>query len=133
MPEIPESSAPLDRLSVTLTKGVGDGRIGSPRFIRWLDRIANSGSVGESLAFALETCSLIFGSKPVRKHQSGDDVLHGTIHAVWADGSSVLISAGPGGVDVGAGPEIMLLGTSGAMYFDGTLDRVAVTAQGDHQ
>lgn len=119
----------LERLSDALSNAVADGSIGIPRFIRWLDRVRSEDSIDDSLSFGAEICNRIFGSEPVRMHRSGDGELHGTIHAVWANGSSALVSVGPAGVGASARPEIMLLGSSGAMYFDGAQGGAATVEQ----
>ena len=132
MPDHPQNSAYNARLADALTSAVADGRIGLPRFVRWLDRVDSGGSIEDSLAAGLEACNRAFGSKPVRERRTGDDLLHATIHAVWVTGASALISAGSAGAGAGAGPEIMLLGSSGAVYFDGTIgSKPAVTSAGD--
>jgi len=122
MPNSSSKSAYLERLSLAISKAVNEERIGTPRFVRWLDRLGSDSSVNDSLTTALESCQLIFDGDPIRKHRSGDNVLHGTIHATWANGASALISAGPSGANtnISNGPEIMLLGSSGSIFFDGT-------------
>ena len=122
MPNPSRKSAYLDRLSQALSKAVDEERIGIPRFLRWLDRLDTETSVNESLNSALESCNQIFDGEPIRQHRSGDNELHGTIHATWLNGSSAIISAGPnrsGSGGVSNGPEIMLLGSSGSIFFDG--------------
>jgi hypothetical protein len=132
MPDHPPASAYNTRLTDALISAITDGRIGLPRFVRWLDRVDSGGSIEDSLEVGLEACKRAFGSEPVREHRTGDDLLHATIHAVWATGASALISAGPAGGKPGAGPEIMLLGSSGAVYFDGTIgSKPTVASAGD--
>jgi hypothetical protein len=121
MPASSSKTFYLERLSGALVGAVEDGRIGLPRFVRWLDRVPESISSVDSITDAREICNRVFGSQPVREHRSGDGVKHQTVHAVWANGSSALISFGPAGAGVTTEPEIMLLGSSGAMYFDGAL------------
>jgi hypothetical protein len=119
----------IDRLSAALVETAADKRIGAPRFVRWLDRAGEDESVIDSIASGIEVCNRLFDSLPVREERSGDDVLHATVHAVWANGASALVSAGPAGTQSGAGPEIMLLGSSGAIYFDGALGGGATVEQ----
>ncbi len=131
MPEIPQISAYTARLTDALTGAVVDGGVGLPRFVRWLDRVGSDGSIEDSLAAGLEACNRVFGSEPSREHRTGDEFLHAAIHAVWPTGSSALISVGPAGSESesGTGPEIMLLGSSGAVYFDGTLGGAATVSK----
>jgi len=119
----------LERLSSALVGAVEDGKIGLPRFVRWLQR-ANAGSDGgEIVSDAVDICNRVFGSTPVRQHRLGADRSHQTLQAVWSNGSSALISYGPAGDESAAGPEIMLLGSSGAMYFDGAVGGAAAVDQ----
>jgi hypothetical protein len=122
MPNPSSKSAYRDRLVQALTNAVGEERIGVPRFVRWLDRLDTDTAVNDSLTSALESCKQIFDGDPIRQHRSGDNKLHGTIHATWANGASAIISAGPNGrnASMNSGPEIMLLGSSGSIFFDGT-------------
>ena len=118
----PRKSVYPERLTQAITNAVGEQRIGIPRFVRWLDRVDSDLAVNESLSSALESCNQIFSGEPIRLHRSGDNELHGTIHATWSGGASAIISAGPSGSDCNGnnGPEIMLLGSSGSIFFDGT-------------
>ena len=122
MPNSSSKSAYRYRLSQAISKAVDEERIGIPRFVRWLDRLDTDAAVNESLNSALESCNQIFDGDPILQHRSGDNKLHGTIHATWANGASALISAGPSGANANTnnGPEIMLLGSSGSIFFDGT-------------
>jgi hypothetical protein len=121
MPDTSHNSIYLDRLSSALVGAVEDGRIGLPRFVRWLERVDGEAVGDELVTDALDICNRVFGSSPTRQHRSGDGVKHQTLQAVWSNGSSALISFAPAGDRSAAGAEIMLLGSSGAMYFDGAL------------
>jgi hypothetical protein len=122
MPNTSSRATYLDRLSQTVVAAVGDQRIGIPRFVRLLDRLDSETTVDDSLNSALELCNQIFGGEPVRQQRSGDSDTHGTLHVTWPSGASALISAGPLGTNTGFGsaPEIMILGSAGSIYFDGT-------------
>jgi hypothetical protein len=109
------------RLTDALARAVSEGRIGVPRFVRWHDRLEEGVSLNDAIAAGTTACTRVFGAKPIREHRTGDHLFHTTVHAVWASGASALISAGPSDIDDTAGPEIMLLGSSGAVYFDGVL------------
>jgi hypothetical protein len=119
MPDRWNNYAYVDRLSDALVNIVNEDRIGVPRFIRWLQRVGADGSVDDSVAVGIEACNRVFGSEPMREYRTGDDLTHVTVHAVWASGASALISAGPAGSQVNAGTDVVLLGSSGAVYFDG--------------
>ena len=124
MPNQSQKSAYLTRLGDSLVHTAAEGRIGFPRFMRWLDRIATGESLEDSLTGGLDICNRLFGSKPKRVFQAGDKQSHATMQAVWASGASAVISVGPAGRSAASsitGPEIMLLGSSGAVYFDGTV------------
>lgn len=125
MLENSRNSAYFERLSDSLVSTVNEDRIGTPRFVRWFDRIDPETSVDESLSLAVGVCNRIFDGEPSRLERSGSGESHGSIHAVWAIGASALISIGPSGELSAAtrttDPEIMLLGSSGAIYFDGPL------------
>ena len=125
MPDHLQTSPYIARLTDSLAGAVAEGQIRLPRFVRWLDRIGSNASIEDSLTAGLETCNRVFGSKPAREHRTGDGNLHETVHAVWPNGASALISVGPGGAESESGPEIMLIGSSGAVYFDGTLSGTA--------
>ncbi len=109
------------RLADALVSAVSEERIGVPRFVRWLDRVEENVSVGDSVAAGIAACSRVFDADPIREHRTGH-LFHVTVHAVWASGATALISAGPGDIEAETGPEIMILGSSGAVYFDGGLD-----------
>ncbi len=109
------------RLTDALARATSEGRIGVPRFVRWQDRLDEGVSLSDSIAAGTTACIRVFGTRPIREHRTGDHLFHTTLHAVWASGASALISAEPCDVDDEAGPEIMLLGSSGAVYFDGLL------------
>ncbi|HJP28120.1 MAG TPA: hypothetical protein QF694_04840 [Dehalococcoidia bacterium] len=115
----------VERLSDALAAAIANGRVGAPRFVRWIDRIPVSESPTDAITSGIEVCNRVFGSTPVREYIHGDDALQGTLHAVWDNGASAIISAGPAGSGVNTGPEIMLLGSSGAVYFDGAQGGVA--------
>lgn len=124
MPSQPQQSPYLSRLGDSLVQTADDGRIGFPCFMRWLDRIATGESLDDSLNAGLDICNRLFGSKPKRVYRAGDKQSHATIQAVWTSGASAVISAGPvgrGAENTNTGPEIMLLGSSGAVYFDGAI------------
>lgn len=129
MSETSHNSIYLDRLSSALVGAVEDGRIGLPRFVRWLERVDGEVSGDEVVTDTLDICNRLFGSSPTRQHRSGDGVKHQTLHAVWPNGSSALISFGPAGDRSVAGSEIMLLGSSGALYFDGVLGGMPTVEQ----
>ena len=116
-----ENTGYVQRLADALISAVGNDRVGTPRFVCWLDRLDPEVSVDDSMSLSVEICNRIFGGEPSRLERSGNGESHGTIHAVWANGSSALISVGPSGSNESSEPEIMLLGSSGAIYFDGTL------------
>ncbi|MBT3994734.1 MAG: hypothetical protein HOF01_02955 [Chloroflexi bacterium] len=115
----------LQRLTDALVSVVENDRVGTPRFVRWLDRIDPESSIDDSLSLVVGICNRIFDGEPNRVERSGNSESHGTIHAVWASGSSALISVGRSGApsrsNEASEPEIMLLGSSGAIYFDGSL------------
>ena len=117
----------VDRLADVLVAAVSDDSVGIPRFVRWLDRVDvdAEGSVQESIAAGIDACNRVFGAKPTREHRSGDGKLHETAQLVWANGGSALISAVPAGTGRSSHPEIMLLGSPGAVYFDGQLGGTA--------
>ena len=121
MLENSENTGYVQQLADALISTVGDDRIGTPRFVRWLDRLDPEVSVDGSMSLIVEICNRIFDGEPSRLERSGNGEFHGTIHAVWANGSSALISVGPSGANESLEPDIMLLGSSGAVYFDGTL------------
>tara|TARA_B110000467_G_scaffold109118_1_gene99442 strand:- start:72 stop:470 length:399 start_codon:yes stop_codon:yes gene_type:complete len=121
MLENSENTAYLQRLADSLVSTVGNDRVGTPRFVRWLDRLDPEVSIDDSMSLIVEICNRIFDGEPSRLERSGNGESHGTIHAVWANGSSALISVGPSGSNEASEPEIMLLGSAGAIYFDGTL------------
>ena len=115
----------IQRLTDALVSAVENDRVGTPRFIRWLDRISPESSIDGSASLVVEICNRIFDGEPSRVERYGNSELHVSIHAVWASGSSALISVGRSSVptrsDEALEPEIMLLGLSGAIYFDGSL------------
>lgn len=123
MPNRTPSSTFLESLSDALLSSAKVGGIGIPRFIRWLDRVDNGGSVDDSIAIGIEVCSRVFEASPTRQYRTGDEYGHGrlqvTVQAVWANGASALVSAGPAGTRSSSGPDVMLLGSAGAVYFDG--------------
>jgi hypothetical protein len=121
MPERPHTSSSLEKLSDALVTSARDGGIGIPRFIRWLDRVDGGGSIEDSIAAGIEVCSRLFGAPPTREYRTGDGRLQTTVQAVWANGASALVSVGPAGGRSNSGPDVMLLGSSGAVYFDGAL------------
>lgn len=122
MPNPSSRATYLDRLSQTIVTAVSNQRIGIPRFVRFLDRLDSETTVDDSLNSALELCNQIFGGEPVRQQRGGDPDTHETLHVAWQDGASALISAGPSGTNsgIGSAPEIMILGSSGSIFFDGT-------------
>lgn len=121
MSDSSSSSIYLERLAGALVGAVEEGRIGLPRFVRWLEPVDDSRALEDVVSSASAVCNQIFGSQPIREHRSGDGVEQVTLQAAWNNGSSALISVGPAGTGRSVEPEIMLLGSSGAMYFDGAL------------
>ncbi len=117
------------RLSDSLVNAAESGDIGIPRFVRWLGRVEPDESVSELLNASLAVCENVFGSSPESIHQNGDVESHATIHAQWSNGSSALISIGPAGKGSASLPEVMILGSSGAAYFDGATGGAATVEQ----
>jgi hypothetical protein len=117
-PSIPKSPY-YERLSDALHTAVADNRIGVPRFIRWLDHLAPGADPEDARAVALEVCTRVFGSNPKHSDAAGASLGQAVLLARWTSGASALITAGPASNTEVAGPEIMLLGSAGAIYFDG--------------
>ena len=127
MPTNSNRSAYLRRLSDALEFAVSEGQIGLPRFIRWFDRFGDP----EAVAHGIDICSRVFGSHPVRQDRAGDALSNLAVTAVWANGASALVSIGMDGEGLQSGPEVMLLGSSGAVYFDGVNDGAATVERID--
>ncbi|MGB1749115.1 MAG: hypothetical protein ACPHK0_04985 [Dehalococcoidia bacterium] len=105
----------LGKLSVDLIQAAESGQIGIPRFIRWTQP---TGPRSE-FRFALDLCERLFGSAPERSDVMGADGYQ-TQLLIWSTGESAIFSQSSGSPS--SLPEIMLLGSAGAIYFDGTLE-----------
>lgn len=130
MSNLPQVDRSFAQLADSLLGAAESGDIGNPRFVRWLGYARSGESVPTALDTALTICEQVFGSPQEETHRNGDGNLHATVHAQWSNGSSALISIGPEKKGSASLPEVMILGSAGAAYFDGatgggaTLDQV---------
>jgi len=104
----------LGKLSADLIQAAKSGQIGIPRFVRW----TQSAGLSDDLEGARDTCERLFGSSPERTEKFGDGLFQ-TQLLIWSTGESAIFSQSLGSPS--SLPEIMLLGSAGAIYFDGTL------------
>jgi len=103
----------LAKISEDLTEAARSGQIGIPRFIRWTQPagILNDFDIAQNL------CNRLFGSTPVRSDEFGSDPGQ-TRLLIWTTGESAILAQSSNTPD--SLPEVMLLGSAGAIYFDGS-------------
>ena len=107
----------LAKISEDLTEAARSGQIGIPRFIRWTQPagILNDFDIAQNL------CNRLFGATPERTDEFESDLIK-TRMLVWTTGESAILAQSSSNPD--SLPEVMLLGSAGAIYFDGPGDGI---------
>jgi hypothetical protein len=101
-------------LSRTVSMAIEADRIGSPVFVRWMERVDSDPA--SALESALEIVSAWYGSAPEFSHQPGGSDLQSTVLARWPGGQSALLIAAPVGSMDTPGLDLAVIGSKGAIY-----------------
>jgi hypothetical protein len=107
-------SSHVQILSKTVSTAIGADRIGSPVFVRWMERVESDPVI--AVERALEIVSGWYGSAPEFSHQPGGSDLQSTVLARWPGGQSALLIAAPIGSMDTPGLDLAVIGSKGAVY-----------------
>ena len=107
-------SSHIQVLSRTVSTAIEADRIGSPMFVRWMERVDSDPA--SALERALEIVSGWYGGAPEFSHQPGGFDLQATVLARWPGGQSALLIAAPVGTMDPAGLDLAVIGSKGAVY-----------------
>ena len=106
-------------LVIAVRDAIGQGRLGTPKFLRCVAVVSDSAHLQAQLDAVVGMTEDWFQAAHSSQYSFGDGDLYHTQMLKWQDGRGALITIGVDISVVATSIDIMLVGSRGTLYFDG--------------
>ena len=106
-------------LVIAVRDAIGQGRLGTPKFLRCVAVVSDSAYLRTQLDAVVDMTEDWFQAAYSSQHSFDGGELFLTQMLKWQDGRGALITVGVDNSVVATSIDIMLVGSRGTLYFDG--------------